>query len=141
MHSITNKAVQQNQPIQQYHGKWPFWWLAGMQEPASVAFSLLNLYAYTRGAREVKRRILDGHPVKYYYLIWSFTGMNALVISHPLYLVFHTPPICPFSKQQANTLPIICSSDTLCGCRTDVKRNKFRASIFMLPLKYSICNL
>ena len=86
MHSITDKAVQQNQPIQQYYGKWPFWRLAGMQEPASVAFSLLNLYAYTRGAREVKRRIPDGHPMKFYYLIWSFISMNAWVWSS----VFHT---------------------------------------------------
>ena len=86
MHSITDKAVQQNQPIQQYYGKWPFWRLAGMQEPASVAFSLLNLYAYTRGAGEVKRRIPDGHPMKFYYLIWSFISMNAWVWSS----VFHT---------------------------------------------------
>ncbi|KAL4439465.1 hypothetical protein ABPG77_008794 [Micractinium sp. CCAP 211/92] len=31
---------------QKYHGKWPFARLAGMQEPASVLFSLLNLAAH-----------------------------------------------------------------------------------------------
>lgn len=33
-------------PVQKYHGKWPFTRWLGMQEPASVLFSLLNLAAH-----------------------------------------------------------------------------------------------
>src|SRR5882762_3102109 len=42
MHAITDQSIQQGDEIEQYFGKWPFWRLGGMQEPASVAFSLLN---------------------------------------------------------------------------------------------------
>jgi hypothetical protein len=42
-------STQQHQPHRpplQYHGKWPFRRLSGIQEPASVLFSLMNWYAH-----------------------------------------------------------------------------------------------
>ncbi|PCH38635.1 Per1-like protein [Wolfiporia cocos MD-104 SS10] len=86
MHAITDHAVQNALPIQQYHGKWPFWRLAGMQEPASVFFSLLNLLCHTRGARRVRRTVPDSHPMKGYYLRFAYVSVNAWVWS----AVFHT---------------------------------------------------
>jgi len=86
MHAITDRAIQQGDPIEQYFGKWPFWRLGGMQEPASVAFSLLNLWFYARGAREIRRRIPDEHPMKSYYFAWSLVSVNAWIWSS----VFHT---------------------------------------------------
>jgi post-GPI attachment to proteins factor 3 len=86
MHAITDRAIHQGDHIEQYFGKWPFWRLGGMQEPASVAFSLLNLWFYARGAREIRQRVPDGHPMKSYYFIWSLISMNAWVWSS----VFHT---------------------------------------------------
>lgn len=86
MHSITDHAIAHSLPVQQYHGKWPFWRFAGMQEPASVAFSLLNFLVHARGALHVKRSIAEGHPMKGYYLKFALVSMNAWVWSS----VFHT---------------------------------------------------
>ncbi|KAI0792636.1 Per1-like protein [Abortiporus biennis] len=86
MHLITDEAVKNGERIQQYHGKWPFWRLFGMQEPASVAFSLLNLYFHARGIREVKRRLPNDHPMRSYYIGFGLVSINAWVWSS----VFHT---------------------------------------------------
>lgn len=86
MHTITNAAIHAGTRIHQYHGKWPFWRFAGMQEPASVGFSLLNLLFYLRGYAEVQKRIPDGHPMKRYYLAFAIVSVNAWIWSS----VFHT---------------------------------------------------
>ena len=86
MHQITDKSLQRGEPVQQYYGKWPFWRLAGMQEPASVAFSLLNLWAHLRGASKIRERVSEHHPMKFYYLVWSMVSINAWIWSS----VFHT---------------------------------------------------
>lgn len=47
-------------PVQKYHGKWPFARWAGLQEPASVAFSLANLAAHAHCLarfRALRRRL------------------------------------------------------------------------------------
>ncbi|KDR81958.1 hypothetical protein GALMADRAFT_135342 [Galerina marginata CBS 339.88] len=86
MHEITDRDIQLGKPVHQYHGKWPFWRFAGMQEPASVAFSLLNLWAHARGASKVRRKVSKDHPMRSYYLVWSMVSVNAWVWSS----VFHT---------------------------------------------------
>lgn len=92
MHLVTNKAVELGLPVEQYYGKWPFWRWAGMQEPASVAFSLLNLWFHTRGVSKVQRSVPNGHTMKKYYLLWAIISMNAWVWSS----VFHTRgKLCP----------------------------------------------
>ena len=86
MHLITDQAIQHGWPIHQYYGKWPFWRFGGMQEPASVLFSVLNFLAHWDGAHKVQARVPDTHPMKKYYIIFAFTSMNAWVWSS----VFHT---------------------------------------------------
>ncbi|KAJ7494395.1 Per1-like protein [Mycena galericulata] len=86
MNEITTRNIKLGDPVHQYYGKWPFWRLAGMQEPASVAFSLLNFWTHVRGLAKVRRDIPDSHPMKMYYIVWSFTGLNAWIWS----AVFHT---------------------------------------------------
>jgi post-GPI attachment to proteins factor 3 len=86
MHEITSRDVEQGAPVQQYYGKWPFWRFAGMQEPAAVAFSLLNLWSHVRGMRKVQNKIPNNHPMKTYYLVWSFVSINAWFWSS----IFHT---------------------------------------------------
>ncbi|KAI0668401.1 Per1-like protein [Trametes maxima] len=86
MHLITDRATQHGAPIQQYYGKWPFWRFAGMQEPASVLFSVFNFVAHAGGARKLQARVADGHPMKRYYLLFAFVSMNAWIWSS----VFHT---------------------------------------------------
>lgn len=86
MHTMTDFAVESGVPIKQYYGKWPFWRSGGMQEPASVLFSLINLLLHIWGRGEVKRSIPDAHPMKRFYLTWSLVSCNAWVWS----VVFHT---------------------------------------------------
>lgn len=86
MHEMTDRAIELGNPVEQYFGKWPFWRLLGMQEPASVAFSLLNFWVHVAGIRRIRRRILDDHPMKSYYIWGAIVGMNAWTWSS----VFHT---------------------------------------------------
>lgn len=85
-HAITREDIQSGRRIQQFYGKWPFWRLWGMQEPASVAFSLLNMWFHIQGALRFKREVPATHPMKKYYLVWSITSINAWIWSS----VFHT---------------------------------------------------
>ncbi|KDQ18682.1 hypothetical protein BOTBODRAFT_127592 [Botryobasidium botryosum FD-172 SS1] len=87
-HVVTDRALERvpQEPVQQFYGKWPFWRLWGMQEPASVAFSLLNLWAHLRGFRDVRRRIPPTNPLRGYIMAWSLLSVNLWVWSS----VFHT---------------------------------------------------
>jgi hypothetical protein len=86
MHSITNVDISNGQKVQQYHGKWPFWRFLGMQEPASVVFSLMNLLVHLRGWRRISGCIHKAHPMRAYYRRWAVISLNAWVWS----AVFHT---------------------------------------------------
>ncbi|EGN96362.1 hypothetical protein SERLA73DRAFT_59005 [Serpula lacrymans var. lacrymans S7.3] len=94
MHTITDKAVEAGLQVEQYYGKWPFWRLFGMQEPASVAFSLLNLWFHAQGARQILSQVPSKHPMKLYYLVWAFISVNAWTWSS----IFHTRDL-PFTEK------------------------------------------
>ena len=55
--------------VPQFHGKWPFARFLGCQEPASVVFSLLNLYAHVTMYWKFKRKFGPAHPMFY---VWSY---------------------------------------------------------------------
>ena len=74
------------QPILQFHGKWPFYRFAGMQEPFSVLFSFFNLLAHRDGLTKVRERIPAGYPLRKYYLAFSYIGIASWVFS----MIFHT---------------------------------------------------
>ncbi|KAJ3778986.1 Per1-like protein [Lentinula raphanica] len=86
MHDATSKLIAAGKHPLQYYGKWPFVRVAGMQEPCSVLFSLLNLWVHVQGYSWIKKRIPHTHPLKRYYLIWSMASMNTWIWS----AVFHT---------------------------------------------------
>ncbi|KIK69963.1 hypothetical protein GYMLUDRAFT_150557 [Collybiopsis luxurians FD-317 M1] len=86
MHEVTAKRINAGEKILQYYGKWPFWRFAGIQEPASVAFSLLNLWAHVKGAQKLQLALHDSHPMKKFYMGWSLVSMNTWIWSS----VFHT---------------------------------------------------
>lgn len=73
-------------PVVQYHGKWPFHRLLGMQEPASVLFSLANFLAHDRGMSAVREHIPASYPLRPYYLLFGYFGLASWVFS----MVFHT---------------------------------------------------
>jgi hypothetical protein len=92
MHALTDLAVESGVRVQQYYGKWPFWRLAGMQEPASVAFSVANLLMHVLGADWLRRGVHPAHPMRPFYLTWAYLSINAWVWS----AVFHTRGACSF---------------------------------------------
>ncbi|KAJ3988341.1 Per1-like protein [Lentinula detonsa] len=85
MHEITAQDVASGTAIQQYYGKWPFHRFVA-QEPASVAFSLLNFYTHVKGAQRLRMELDDSHPMKIYYMGWSFVSINTWIWS----CLFHT---------------------------------------------------
>jgi len=76
MQAITEVALLKNDPIHQYHGKWPFYRMLGMQEPASVFFSLLNGYMHVRAWPKLKRVIPESYYLRPFYLGYALVGMN-----------------------------------------------------------------
>ncbi|ORX45476.1 Mn2+ homeostasis protein-like protein Per1 [Hesseltinella vesiculosa] len=85
MHAITDKAMEDGTAVHQYHGKWPFYRWLGMQEPASVLFSIGNGLVYYHYFFVLKQQIPQNYflnqPLKWYALL----GMNAWLWS----TVFH----------------------------------------------------
>jgi len=102
MHALTDLAVESGVPVQQYYGKWPFWRLVGMQEPASVAFSVANLLMHVLGADWLRRGVHPAHPMRPFYLTWAYLSINAWVWS----AVFHTRGACSFFFFPPYTLPL-----------------------------------
>lgn len=86
MHLLTDFALESGVQMEQYYGKWPFWRFAGMQEPASVVFSIANLLMHILGLDWLRRGVHPAHPMKPFYLTWSYLSINAWVWS----AVFHT---------------------------------------------------
>jgi len=86
MHALTDLAEESGVRMEQYYGKWPFWRYAGMQEPASVAFSVANLLMHVLGADWLRRGVHPAHPMRPFYRTWAYVSINAWVWS----AVFHT---------------------------------------------------
>ncbi|CAB90152.1 GPI-phospholipase A2 activity regulator Pga3 [Schizosaccharomyces pombe] len=80
-----NYFAAHNLPSQQYHGKWYFIRVFGIQELFSVFFSMLNFMIHYNGYHIMRRCIPDEHPAKRLCLSWAIVGMNAWVWSS----VFH----------------------------------------------------
>jgi post-GPI attachment to proteins factor 3 len=95
MHTLTDFAAESGVRMEQYYGKWPFWRFAGMQEPAAVAFSFVNLLMHVLGADWLRRGVHPAHPMRPFYLTWAYVSINAWIWS----AVFHTrgtfPPRLP----------------------------------------------
>lgn len=89
-HQVTSALLQHPNAHErvhhQYYGKWAFWRLWGMQEPASVLFSLGNFWVHWNGWRKVKRRVNDSIGVKWWMLALAVVQMNTWFWS----AVFHT---------------------------------------------------
>lgn len=72
MQEISSKKLERGLEILQYHGKWPFIRVLGMQEPASVLFSLGNMYAHFRGIKSLQK--FNGHW-KNLYLTFGYISI------------------------------------------------------------------
>ncbi|KAJ2519939.1 hypothetical protein H4217_002373 [Coemansia sp. RSA 1939] len=63
---LTRQARQQQPPgrMHQFHGKWAFVRVGGVQEPASVVFSLLNGLMHLRAWPAVRARVPQSHAMR-----------------------------------------------------------------------------
>lgn len=64
--------VSQGLRVPQFHGKWPFVRFLGLQEPASVFFSLLNFQAHLTMYKRFKQQVRPSSPM---YLAWTYFSM------------------------------------------------------------------
>lgn len=55
--------------VPQFHGKWPFIRICGLQEPASVLFSLFNLYEHLTKYSKMKKELDSSFPMIY---VWTY---------------------------------------------------------------------
>ncbi|KAH8662925.1 Per1-like protein [Tricladium varicosporioides] len=85
-HIVTDRRVAAGEPIEQFHGKWPFYRFMGMQEPFSVFFSLLNFLAHQNGLSKITSGVPASYPLRKYYIIFAYFGMVSWVFS----MIFHT---------------------------------------------------
>ncbi|KAI1383243.1 Per1-like protein [Hypoxylon trugodes] len=85
-HIITQQRLATSQPITQFHGKWPFIRVLGIQEPFSVIFSLGNLAAHNWGLTKLRRELPASYPLRKYYIMFAFFGGASWVFS----TLFHT---------------------------------------------------
>ncbi|ROT39809.1 Per1-like protein [Sodiomyces alkalinus F11] len=85
-HIITNNRVAAGKPIVQFHGKWPFYRFLGMQEPASVVFSLGNLWAHYHGIRKLLAQVSATYPLLPWYRTFAAFGIASWIFS----AIFHT---------------------------------------------------
>lgn len=93
-HIITDQRVVAGQSIEQFHGKWPFHRVLGVQEPASVIFSGLNFWAHYSGLVSIKAAIPQSYPLRKYYVLLAYFGMASWTFS----MLFHTRDF-PFTEQ------------------------------------------
>ncbi|KAF8933811.1 hypothetical protein BGZ58_006109 [Dissophora ornata] len=111
MQSITQTAIQENQEIHQYHGKWPFYRFLGMQEPASVLFSVLNGYMHVLAWPKLKRAIPENYYMRPLYLGYAIAGINTWLWS----AIYHsrdwpsTEKLDYFSAGAAITFALYCT--------------------------------
>lgn len=88
-HVVTDVRVARDPPmitpIVQYHGKWPFHRIFGMQEPFSVLFSALNFLAHWQGMARIRESIPAWHTLRKYYIGFGYCGLACWTFS----TIFH----------------------------------------------------
>ncbi|KAJ2894889.1 hypothetical protein MKZ38_007112 [Zalerion maritima] len=84
-HIVTASRVAAGKRVTQFHGKWPFHRIFGVQEPFSVVFSLGNLWVHWRGLEKIKNGIPNRYTLKKFYVWFAQIGIATWIFS----TVFH----------------------------------------------------
>lgn len=89
-HVVTDRRLARDppmlSPVLQFHGKWPFHRVLGMQEPFSVLFSILNFLAHWQGMSRIRESIPAWHSLRPYYLAFGYCGLACWTFS----TIFHS---------------------------------------------------
>ncbi|CAO0789223.1 unnamed protein product [Mucor circinelloides] len=86
MQAVTDKAIEEGLPVYQYYGKWPFYRCFGIQEPASVIFSIGNGLVHAFYFRQIQKQVPSGYFLKGFMLLYTTIGVNAWLWS----TIFHS---------------------------------------------------
>jgi len=131
MWSLVAEFQAENFTIPQFYGKWPFIRYAGIQEPASVLFSILNLVGFCFLLTNVRKFVSPQAPMYFVWQLYSWFGINAWIWSS----IFHTRDLawtekmdyfCAFSA-------VLCSFFT-CLVRIFGSDKPWKVVGFALPL-------
>ncbi|KAF3768990.1 hypothetical protein M406DRAFT_62983 [Cryphonectria parasitica EP155] len=83
---ITSQRIAASQPVVQFHGKWPFTRVLGVQEPLSVLFSAANLWAHLDGLHKIRAAVPASYTLRPYYVGLARVGIASWLLS----CLFHT---------------------------------------------------
>ncbi|CAH6722044.1 protein Per1p [[Candida] jaroonii] len=72
---ITKERIQNNRKIVQFHGKWPFKRIFGIQEFFSTIFSLGNLYPHLKAFFKLKNHISSNSIINHHLYIIIFSNI------------------------------------------------------------------
>jgi len=86
MREITEERIAGGKEVLQYHGKWPFVRILGMQEPASVLFSLANLVAHVVCLKRFLGGTSPNTRLRFMWVVYSLVALNTWLWS----AVYHT---------------------------------------------------
>lgn len=84
MWRTTNAFVARQWDVPQFYGKWPFKRFFGIQEPASVIFSLLNLIVHWKMLRKFRENVRSDSPMYYVWHVLCAVGRTSLSSSTPV---------------------------------------------------------
>lgn len=84
--TVENSYKKNGFPVQQFHGKWPFVRILGIQEPASAIFSILNLLPHIYMFREMRKTVSSETKTYPVWLGYSLVSINTWTWS----TIFHT---------------------------------------------------
>ena len=84
--TVENSYRKNDFPVQQFHGKWPFIRILGIQEPASALFSIFNLLPHIYMFRKIRKLIPSETKTYNVWLGYSLVSINTWTWS----TIFHT---------------------------------------------------
>ena len=84
--TVNNLYRKNNAQVQQFHGKWPFIRILGIQEPASAIFSIFNLVPHIYMLRKIVRTIPSETVTYRIWIGYSLVSINTWLWS----TIFHT---------------------------------------------------
>lgn len=97
MWRTTNAFIARQWDVPQFYGKWPFKRFFGIQEPASVLFSLLNLIVHWKMLRKFRKVVRSDSPMYYVWHVFcavrtwfnAFSSSIHSILDYLLHLDFH----------------------------------------------------
>ncbi|KAL7640973.1 UNVERIFIED_CONTAM: hypothetical protein RMT77_008110 [Armadillidium vulgare] len=77
MWHTTNAYLNKGWEIPQFFGKWPFKRFLGLQEPASVAFSVMNFLSHCYNFKNFRKSVPPNAPFYYLWHLYFLISLNA----------------------------------------------------------------